>query len=99
VAQLMTSVGRLIEERDRVRGYWVSNVWIMTVLLGDVGNWWSMWVAQRHWGVGTGSYLNIQHLIVEQRHRRCQPLSLSQPTSFGSRRRPCRLHRLRRHNV
>ena len=39
----MTSVGRLIEERDRVRTYWVQHLWVVTVLLGDVGNWWSMW--------------------------------------------------------
>jgi hypothetical protein len=43
VAQLMTGVGRLAEERDRVRGYWVSNVWIVTVLMCDVTNWWGMW--------------------------------------------------------
>jgi hypothetical protein len=53
VAQLMTNVGRLIEERDRVRGYWVSHVWILTVLLGDVGNWWSMWGVRevKRWSV------------------------------------------------
>lgn len=39
----MTGVGRLAEERDRVRGYWVSNVWILTVLMCDVANWWGMW--------------------------------------------------------
>jgi hypothetical protein len=43
VAQLMTSVGRLAEERERVRGYWVSNLWILTVLIADVGNWWAIW--------------------------------------------------------
>lgn len=43
VAQLMTSVGRLAEERERVRGYWVSNLWILTVLMADVGNWWGIW--------------------------------------------------------
>jgi hypothetical protein len=53
VAQLMTSVARLIEERDRVRWYWVPNVWIVTVLLGDVGNWWSMWGVRqvKRWSV------------------------------------------------
>jgi len=43
VAQLMTSVGRLAEERERVRGYWVSNLWILTVLIADVSNWWGIW--------------------------------------------------------
>ena len=43
VAQLMTSVGRLAEERERVRGYWVSNLWILTVLIVDVSYWWGIW--------------------------------------------------------
>jgi hypothetical protein len=43
VAQLMTGVARLIEERQRVRNYWVHSAWIAAVLLGDIGNWWSMW--------------------------------------------------------
>lgn len=43
IAQLMTGVARLIEERRRVRNYWVHTVWIVVVLLGDLGNWWSMW--------------------------------------------------------
>ena len=53
VAQLMTSVGRLIEERERVRGYWVQYLWVVTVLLGDVGNWWSMWSLRqtRSWSI------------------------------------------------
>jgi hypothetical protein len=40
VAQLMTGVGRLVEERRRVRNYWVHSVWILTVLLTDANNWW-----------------------------------------------------------
>ena len=43
VAQLMTGVARLVEERQRVRTYWVHSVWIVTVLLADADNWWSMW--------------------------------------------------------
>lgn len=39
----MTGVARLIEERQRVRNYWVHNVWIAGVLLAIIGNWWSMW--------------------------------------------------------
>ncbi len=43
VAQLMTGVGRLVEERRRVRNYWVHSVWILAVLLSDADNWWSLW--------------------------------------------------------
>ena len=43
VAQLMTGVARLVEERQRVRGYWVHSVWVLTVLVGDAGNWWGLW--------------------------------------------------------
>lgn len=43
VAQLMTGVARLVEERRRVRTYWVHSVWILTVLLCDANNWWSLW--------------------------------------------------------
>jgi hypothetical protein len=55
VAQLMTGVARLIEERDRVRWYWVQGAWVLTVLLGDVGNWWSMWQSRsvKNWSIYT----------------------------------------------
>lgn len=43
VAQLMTSVGRLIELRDQVRTYWVQSLWVVIVLLLDVNSWWAMW--------------------------------------------------------
>jgi hypothetical protein len=43
VAQLMTSVGRLIEVRDHVRTYWVQSLWVVIVLLIDVNSWWAMW--------------------------------------------------------
>ena len=43
VAQLMTSVGRLLEVRDQVRTYWVQSLWVEIVLLYDVNNWLAMW--------------------------------------------------------
>jgi hypothetical protein len=43
VAQLMTSVGRLLEMRDQVRTYWVQSLWVVIVLLYDVNNWLAMW--------------------------------------------------------
>ena len=55
VTQLMTGVARLVEERERVRTYWVHSVWVLTVLLGNVGNWWSMWSLReaRSWHIIT----------------------------------------------
>jgi hypothetical protein len=43
VAQLMTSVGRLLEVRDQVRTYWVHSLWVVIILLVDVNSWWAMW--------------------------------------------------------
>lgn len=43
VAQLMTSVGRLIEMRDQVRTYWVQSLWVVIILLIDINCWWAMW--------------------------------------------------------
>src|ERR1700759_2038222 len=43
VAQLMTGVARLVEERKRVRNYWVHSVWILALLISDTDNWWSLW--------------------------------------------------------
>jgi hypothetical protein len=43
VAQLMTSVGRLLEVRDQVRTYWVHSLWVVIIFLADVNNWWAMW--------------------------------------------------------
>lgn len=55
VAHLMTGVARLIEERERVRPYWVHSVWVLTVLLGNTGNWWSLWSLRdaRSWHIVT----------------------------------------------
>ncbi len=46
VAQLMTGVARLIEERHRVRNYWVHSTWILALLLSDADNWWSLWAVR-----------------------------------------------------
>src|SRR5207237_1878640 len=43
VAELMTSVGRLIEVRAQVRTCWVRSLWVVIVLLVDVSCWLAMW--------------------------------------------------------
>ena len=55
VAQLMTGVGRLVEERKRVRPYWVHSLWVLTLLLVDVDNWWSLWLVRdiQSWSIFT----------------------------------------------
>lgn len=54
VAQLMTGVARLVEQRHRVRRYWVHSVWVITLLLTDADNWWSLWDLReaKSWHVG-----------------------------------------------
>lgn len=54
VAQLMTGVARLVEQRHRVRTYWVHTVWVIVLLLTDATNWWSLWDLRdaRSWHVG-----------------------------------------------
>ena len=53
VTQLMTSVGRLVEVRDRARTSWVQSLWVASVLLADVENWWSMWLVRdaKRWSI------------------------------------------------
>ena len=54
VAQLMTSVGRLIEVRDQVRTYWVHSLWVVIVLLVDVNCWLVMWeVRSKSWRISS----------------------------------------------
>lgn len=54
VAQLMTGVARLVEQRHRVQSYWVHSVWILTLLLTDADNWWSLWDLReaKSWHIG-----------------------------------------------
>ncbi len=59
VAQLMTGVARLVEERRRVRTYWVHSVWILIVLLCDADNWWSLWSVR-----GVNSWRLVSFLLI-----------------------------------
>src|SRR4051812_10241789 len=54
VAQLMTGVARLVEQRHRVRTYWVHSVWVIVLLLTDATNWWSLWDLReaKSWHIG-----------------------------------------------
>ena len=63
VAQLMTSVGRLIEMRDQVRTYWVQSLWVVIVLLIDINCWWSMWELRGAKGWSFISFLLLVGLV------------------------------------
>ena len=68
VAQLMTSVGRLIEVRDQVRTYWVQSLWVVIVLLVDVNSWWAMWELRsaKSWGFLSWSLISMILLLYRQ---------------------------------
>ena len=63
VAQLMTSVGRLIEVRDQVRTYWVQSLWVVIVLLVDVNSWWAMWELRNAKSWSVFSFLLLVGLV------------------------------------
>jgi hypothetical protein len=63
VAQLMTSVGRLIEMRDQVQTYWVQSLWVVIVLLVDINCWWSMWDLRRAKSWSFVSFLLLVGLV------------------------------------
>lgn len=46
VAQLMTAIAELIENRHRVRSYWVQVVWVVTILVLQAQAWWGLWQLQ-----------------------------------------------------
>ncbi|MBK6350520.1 MAG: hypothetical protein IPF50_12300 [Proteobacteria bacterium] len=48
---LVTSVGQLIEARDRVRLYWVHSCWIALTFVGHVVSWFTIWRFQEHGAV------------------------------------------------
>jgi len=63
VAQLMTSVGRLLEVRDQVRTYWVQSLWVVIVLLVDVNSWWAMWELRNAKSWSVFSFLLLVGLV------------------------------------
>lgn len=42
VAQLLTTAGVIIRERDRLKPYWLTVLWIAVLVLIHVQNWWTM---------------------------------------------------------
>ena len=63
VAQLMTSVGRLLEVRDQVRTYWVHSLWVVIVLLVDVDFWLAMWNLRNAKSWSVPSFLLLVGLV------------------------------------
>ena len=48
VSLLVTSVGQMIEARDRVRFYWVHFCWIALTFVGHVVSWFAIWRFRDH---------------------------------------------------
>jgi len=63
VAQLMTSVGRLIEVRDQVRTYWVHSLWVVIILLVDVNSWLAMWDVRKAQSWKVSSFVLLVALL------------------------------------
>jgi hypothetical protein len=48
VSLLVTSVGQMIEARDRIRLYWVHCCWIALTFVGHVVSWFTIWRFHDH---------------------------------------------------
>lgn len=48
LAQLLTGVGRLVQQRARVRVYWPAMVWTAALLLILVQSWWTLFEFRDH---------------------------------------------------
>jgi len=48
VSLLVTSVGQMIEARDRVRFYWVHGCWIALTFVAHVVSWFTIWRFRDH---------------------------------------------------
>jgi hypothetical protein len=48
VSLLVTSVGQMIEARDRVRLYWVHSCWLALTFVGHVVSWFTIWRFHDH---------------------------------------------------
>lgn len=42
VAQLLTTLGVIIRERDRLKPYWLTVLWIGILILAHIQTWWAM---------------------------------------------------------
>ena len=50
VTQLLTTVGRLVQARGRVRAYWPPLAWVGMLLLIHVQTWWAIFALRAHVG-------------------------------------------------
>ena len=48
ITRILTGLGRLMQQRGRVKNYWVHLLWMMNVFLYLVLNWWILfrWQSQ-----------------------------------------------------
>ena len=75
VSLLVTSVGQMIEARDRVRLYWVHSCWLALTFVGHVVSWFTIWRFHDHapWTVLQALLLGVviagalSHLVIENK--------------------------------
>lgn len=56
LTQLLTSAGRLVQARSRVRAHWPALIWVGTLLAILVQSWWAMFDLRDHGGWNVGQF-------------------------------------------
>jgi len=46
ISHLLAAVSDLVESSKRVKLYWITSIWIITVLIWDIFSWWGLWELQ-----------------------------------------------------
>lgn len=66
ITQLLGGLGRLLQERRRVRVFWPAIVWVGILLLLHVQTWWAMFGlrALRSWSFGAFLLVLLQPLVL-----------------------------------
>jgi hypothetical protein len=47
VSEILSGLGRMLRERERVRFYWVHLLWMLLVLVASTQYWWNLWSYRR----------------------------------------------------
>lgn len=66
VTQLLTTLGAIFRERDHIKPYWLTNLWIGILVLIHVQTWWAMFGLRDHgdWAFPGFFVLLLQPIIL-----------------------------------
>lgn len=66
VAQLVTGLGQTIRDRDTVRPYWLSVLWVVIMILAHIQTWWAMFGMRdyRAWSFATFFVVLLQPVVL-----------------------------------